>query len=314
MKNIALITTLCALFAFPALAQQKLSAEEAAIKKVIEDETMYFDQRNYDKWAECVAHDPMAYFSWTTPFAGENAVFEARGWEEISKAYKEMMEKDPPNPNSAKKENYQFKVNGNMAYVTFMEGGVSDQVRVLEKKDGQWRILRVDAINSTAFKKFQQLHALQRMAGTWEIDLASFKKSAGDWSLISTTLELEQTPSGLSTTEHSTYRNAQGELRVYEEQGMVCLNMQTGVIGALSAPHYPYSGWTEVGFSTGKFDEKGVLHLKGSPVGDTEHTVDTKIWMEGENMKFSQEVKDNKGEEVYAVSYQLNRKGAVARP
>ena len=314
MKYRTLLIALLALFALPAFAQQKLAGEEAAIKKVIEDETMYFFQRNYDKWAECVAHDDMAYFSYTSPFHGEQALMEAHGWEEISKFTKEMMEKWPADENIPAKTDYKFKVAGNMAYVTFTEEGSLAETRVLEKKDGNWRILRMEATNSKAFEKFHQLYALHRMAGTWEIDLGSFKKSTGDWTLASTTMELERTPSGLATTEHSTYRNGQGELRVYEEQGMVSLNMNTGVIGAFSAPHYPYSGWTEAGFSTGTINEEGVLHLKGSSVGNTEHTAETKIWMEGDNMKFWTEVKNQKGEEVYTASYQLSRKGAQARP
>ena len=56
------------------LAQTKMTADETAIKKVIQDETHWFNQRNYDKWAECIAQDEMAFFSWTTPFKSENAV------------------------------------------------------------------------------------------------------------------------------------------------------------------------------------------------------------------------------------------------
>lgn len=314
MKNSTLLIALFAIFALPAFSQQKLAGEEAAIKKVIEDETMYFFQRNFDKWAECVAHDDMAYFSYTSPFHGEQALMEAHGWEEISKFTKEVMEKWPANENIPDKTDYKFKVAGNMAYVTFTENGSLAETRVLEKKDGQWRILRMEATNSGAFEKFHQLYALHRMAGTWEIDLATFKKSAGDWTLVSTVMEIERTPTGLAHTEHSTYRNDQGDLRVYEEQGMMSVNMNTGVIGAFSAPHYPYSGWTEAAYGSGKFDEEGVLHIKGGGVGDAENVAEVKFWLEGDNLNFWQEVKNQKGEMVYASSYQMHRKGAAARP
>lgn len=270
---------------------------------------MYFNQRNYDKWAECVAHDPMTYFTWTTPFGGEDDVFEAKGWDEVSKAFKGFMEKWPADENIPKKENYQFKINGNMAFVRLSQNGQSEETRVLEKKDGKWRILQMQSLASNAFRKFQQLHALHRMAGTWVIDIPSYKKDGGDWSLVSTIIEITPTPAGITSSERSLFRTAEGELRVYQEEATASLNMQNGTIGMFSTSIFPYSNWTQASYGTGSFDQAGALHSKSSPVGG-DSISEGKMWMDGDAIYVTGETKNKEGKTVFSTSYKMTRKGA----
>lgn len=310
MKNKIFIAAMLSLLTLPVFAQQKMVSEEAAIKKVIEDETMYFNQRNYEKWAECVAHDPMTYYTWTTPFAGENGVFEAKGWEEVSKAFKKIMEEEPPNENLSKKENYSFKINGNMAYITFLEDERTESVRVMEKKDGQWRILRMEALASKAFDKMNQLHALHRMAGNWEIDMSTFKKEGGgSWKMLGGTLNIERTPTGLVSTERFDFLNGDGEPRASEETSMISLNMSKGKIGVLNSVHYPYSNWTAAYSAEGEFDEDGALKCVGREVGGDDNAVVT-MWMEGDMLNWGVVVKDEEGNETYSSTYGMRRAGS----
>ncbi len=310
MKNGMLFTVLFLLCFAPIHAQQQANTEEAAIKKVIENETLYYYHGNYDKWAECVAHDPMTNFSWTSPFPGKDAVMELKGWDAVSTMYKKYMKENTPDKEyKPKNENYQFKISGNMAFVAYTEDGRSSQSRLLEKKDGQWRILRMEATASKAFKKFHQLYALQRMAGTWEVDLASYKEEGGgDWTLLGGTMTAKATDYGLSLNEHYDYRNAEGEYRASKDKGMMALNMGTGKIGVMFATVYPNSKWTRSAIGTGEIDDEGVLHIKGNMVGD-ENVGDVKYWLEGDDMNYAVVVKDSKGEQVYASSYTMKRKG-----
>ncbi len=310
-KNIFPLLILVA-FTLPVFAQQKAMSEEAAIKKVIENETMYFKQRNFDKWAECVAHDPMTYYTWTTPFAGENSVFEARGWEEVSTAFKGFMEKWPADDSPSNKDRYHFKINGNMAYVTFLEDNRTESVRVLEKKDGQWRILRMEALASKAFEKMHQLYALQRMAGSWEVDMSTFKKEGGgNWKMMSGTIDIQRTPTGIQTSEKFSYLNKEGEYRSTEEMTIASLNMKTGKIGILNSVHFPNFNWSEAYSATGSFDKDGVMNCVGQEVGGDDYA-DLKMQLKDGQLHWSVNVKDKDGKEVYASSYSMHRAGSDA--
>lgn len=314
MKNKTLLFALLVLFALPLFAQQKLSPEHAAIKQVIEDETKHFMACDYDQWAACVAHDDMTYFSYTSPFHGENAIWEAQGWEQVSKETKEFMEENKPTDKLPKKTDYKFKVKGDMAYVTFTEDDRLAETRVLEKVDGQWKILRMEATNSKAFKNFHQLYALQRMAGNWEVDMSTYKKEGGgSWAYLGGTMDIKRTPTGFSTVTHVILRNKEGELRITEEQGMASFNMETGMVGWSNSVQYPYSNWTEAYQAIGKFDEDGKLKMNGSPVGGSSEAA-FEVWMDGDVMHYAVEVMAE-GQKVYAASYEMKRTDlAKARP
>ena len=314
MKNRIFFTAVLLLFVTTIFAQQKkVSSEHAAIQQVIEDETKYFNQRNYEKWAECVAHDPMTYYSWTTPFADEDAVFEAKGWEEVSKAFKGFMEAWPADENLPKKENYQFKVSGDMAYVTFTQLPYnSEETRVLEKKDGKWRILRMEALASSAFQKMHQLYALQRMAGTWEVDMSTYtKEGGGSWKFLGGTMEIKRTPTGIKTKELFHYLNEDGDKRTSEESTVGSMNLNTGKIGMLNSVYYPHSNWMAAYSAVGSFTDEGVLACKGTEVGGNDDA-DLKMWMDGDLLCWAVDVKNEKGEQVFSSSYKMKRTGAGA--
>ncbi|MEZ4959368.1 MAG: hypothetical protein R2830_06085 [Saprospiraceae bacterium] len=306
MKNRPFIIAMLALLTLPLFAQQKLTAEQIAIKQVIEDETKYFYANNYDQWAACVAHDDMTYFSYTSPYHGEGGIFEGQGWEAVAANAKKIMARQKPSDNPPAKNDYKFKVTGNIAYVTFTEGDGIAETRVLEKQNGQWKILRMEATESKAFKNFHQLYALQRMAGTWKTDMVTLKQEGGgSWTDLSMSVDFKSTPTGLMYTTKDSYKNENGELRTSEGQGMVTLNMENGVLGWYQANHYPYSNWGEAAQGTGRINEDGSLTLTGTPVGGNAQ-ITVNIKMDGGVIHYASDTVVD-GKKVYASTYDMMR-------
>ncbi len=316
MKTRFLLFLLLSIFTTGLFAQAKKATtpnpEEAAIKKVIEDETHWFNQRNFEKWAECVAHDDMTYYSWTTPFSDENAVFEAKGWDEVSKQFKAFMAKWPAQNENAEKKDYKFKVNGNMAYVTFKEGGQDvEEVRVMEKVNGQWKVLRMEALHSKAFSNFRQLHALQRMAGDWDMDMSSLELRKGEpgWRLYAVHSTVEPTAAGIKMCSKWELTNKEGEYRTFQDEDIYVVHMSTGMIGTFSTRIFPLSGWSEAYMGTGKFNEDGALVLemtqpgeKGRSTGKIHHHSDGYLVMDWQSY-------NEKGELVWDSTHKLKRTG-----
>ena len=303
------------LFSLPTLQAQEeltekgvktLSADEQAIKQVVEDETKYFNLRDYEKWSNCVAKDPMTVYSWTSPFKGKDGIMEAKGWEAVSKQMKSIMESSPVNEKIPKKYDYQFKVAGNMAYVNFLEGNGIHETRVLEKRDGAWKILRMEATASHMFKSMHKKYALQRMAGSWKMDPNSLKAEGGKgWKLIFSEVKAKSTKTGLKAWSKIYLENPQGEEVVIEDESMMAFDLGTEKVAMFTASYFPNSGWSEGSLGTGEFDEEGVLHFKSHRVGkDSKAKGMMKIGEDGK-MHYSVEWYDDKGEKVYSMSYAM---------
>ena len=303
------------LFSLPTLQAQDeltekgvstLSADEQAIKQVIEDETKYFNLRDYEKWSNCVAKDPMTVYSWTSPFHDENGVMEAKGWEAVSKQMKSIMESSPVNDKLPKKYDYQFKVAGNMAYVNFLEGNGIHETRVLEKRDGAWKILRMEATASHMFKSMHKKYALQRMAGKWKMDPSSLKVEGGKgWKLVFSEVKAKSTKTGLKAWAKVYLENPQGEEVIIEDESMMAFDLGTEKVAMFTASYFPKSGWSEGSLGTGELDEEGVLHFKAHRVGKESKSKGTmKIGDDGK-MHYSAEWYNDKGEKVYSMSYAM---------
>ena len=313
MKNKIIIAAILSLFTISLFAQQKManeqkmSKEEMAVKKVIENETMYYYQNNYDKWAECVVHDPMTYFTYVSPFSGGNGIWEAKGWEAVSKSVKDAMKDRPVMKveDLPVKKNYHFKINGDMAFVTFQQGNGLEETRVMEKKNGQWRILRMEALASKAFAKMHDLYALQRLAGNWEVDMSTYKQEGGgNWKLLSGQMNMERTPTGLIAKETYYFKDEKGDPQTSEDVNIYSLDMQTGKIAAISSTYYPNSSWTSVHHGTAEIDEHGALVGKGTRVGKEDEGTLGKwtMKMDGDKLYWAISVKDKDGKEVYSSS------------
>ncbi len=130
---------------------QKKSNDVEAIKALIERETKAFFEIDYKTWADSWSHVPYAFWS----FADTTDVNSFSGWDQIEKGFAEYFRTSKPS--TAKIERtwlgLEVKVYGNGAYVRFNQHVKDDsqrppqaEVRVLEKINGQWKIVCVAVI------------------------------------------------------------------------------------------------------------------------------------------------------------------------
>ncbi|MEZ4669609.1 MAG: nuclear transport factor 2 family protein [Anaerolineae bacterium] len=128
---------------------------ESAVMGVIEAETNAFWNKDFEAWANCWLHSPhVRMMGWWA--RGGISVIE--GWEANSAKIKALMEANPtPNPASAnvRRENVNIRVSDQMAWVTFDQygadtgepdmdmPGLSRETRILERHDGNWKIVYV---------------------------------------------------------------------------------------------------------------------------------------------------------------------------
>ena len=126
----------------------KLSKEEAAIKKVIEKESAYFWARDYDNWKKTWVHEP--YAIWTA--ATKDGVRQYYGWEAWSAEVQDFFEESPealPYEGHVSKTNYSFRIYGKGAWVSFVqenEGTRTIETRIMEKQGNKWKIAMVELI------------------------------------------------------------------------------------------------------------------------------------------------------------------------
>jgi hypothetical protein len=167
---------LFAFFTLGSLHAQKNTKDQDAVRKVIELETKYFFDGNYDKWATTWAHESTDYVI----FTGPNGNSETIGWDNISAGNKPNMKNVPlisPDElaTTYKKYDYQYKINGNLANVTFREGKGNFQTKTLEKQNGEWKITGMTLVNSTDFKFKVSYNTLKSYVGKWKLVEGSYK-------------------------------------------------------------------------------------------------------------------------------------------
>ena len=130
-----------------ATAQKKNDTE--AIKALIEKETKAFFEIDYKTWADSWAKTPYSFWS----FADTTDVNSFSGWENIEKGFGEHFRTARPSKANIERKWHDIKIFGNGAYARFTQH-VKDnssrapqaEVRVLEKINGQWKIVCVNVI------------------------------------------------------------------------------------------------------------------------------------------------------------------------
>lgn len=138
-----------------------LTPDEAAVMKVIEDETVAFYEKDFEAYASHWVRGPHARrLGWWT----RGGVIDRIGWDQIAELVRQQFE-DHPEPNTTAKgvrrENVVIRVGADMAWVTFDQyaaatgepdmdmPGLSRETRILEKHDGEWRIVYLGYIHHT---------------------------------------------------------------------------------------------------------------------------------------------------------------------
>ncbi|MFN7117507.1 MAG: hypothetical protein ACK4TA_11960 [Saprospiraceae bacterium] len=159
MKKLFLILALgCVLIP---CAQSQSAWNEAAEKKAIlatlEQETACFYQRNYDCWKATWAQTDYVFQAWNN----DNGTFDAStGWKAVDNRIGTFIKEHPVAAGGSshpkvERRNMIFKFYGdNMVYMTWDQYNsdkevkyylLSKEVRMLEKQQGQWKIVNVSA-------------------------------------------------------------------------------------------------------------------------------------------------------------------------
>lgn len=135
-------------------------SEKQLILSVIEVETDCFFRRDYDCWQDKFIHTDYANQVWSNADGSFDA---SVGWEEINKNLGKFIKENPaePEPEGTSshpvvvRKNMNFKFYGNnAAHVTWDQYNsdskqtyylLSKEIRLMEKVDGQWKIVNVSA-------------------------------------------------------------------------------------------------------------------------------------------------------------------------
>ncbi|MBX2970306.1 MAG: hypothetical protein KF803_13135 [Cyclobacteriaceae bacterium] len=123
--------------------------EEAKIKEVIEKETKAFFEIDQKTWAELWVHEPYAFWS----FADTTDVNSFSGWDDIYKGFNNYFKTSKPSTAKIGRTWHHIRIAGNFAYIRFTQEVADNigrppqaEVRVMEKVNGQWKIVCVSVI------------------------------------------------------------------------------------------------------------------------------------------------------------------------
>lgn len=149
MKNMTIIFVLLCW----ACAKPDLDAEKESITQFLDNETKYAAAVDSVKWADSWVNTEEARFI----YVGAQGIQKETGWSNIKGSMKDAK----PFELKLKRDNYNFTIGKDVAYVSFDQqdnwGGIDGQkkreTRTLKKVDGQWKIVEVNVIDLSSFEK-----------------------------------------------------------------------------------------------------------------------------------------------------------------
>jgi hypothetical protein len=132
-----------------------MNEHEQAVMQVIAAETTAFWMKDYDAWANCwLQTADIRMLGWWA----RGGIRVTEGWETLSATVRQLMDENPtPKPQAAqvRREKVHIRTSEHMAWVTFDQygadtgepdmdmPGLSHETRILEKHDGQWKLVYV---------------------------------------------------------------------------------------------------------------------------------------------------------------------------
>lgn len=150
-----------------------------AIMRVIEEETAAYFDKDFERWASCWVQAPyVRRWMWF----GQGGITVREGWDQQGPAMKQAMAVNPmPNSSafSLRRENVNIRVGGEMAWVTFDQHapttgdafdvpGLQNELRILEKHGGKWKIACVCVLQrSLDYVSFPLLRVDEHASVTW---------------------------------------------------------------------------------------------------------------------------------------------------
>ena len=266
-----ILTCLC-IFSFSLLLAQK--NEEAAIRNTIEEETHAINKEcNYEKWADNWWHEDYCYFSVTWP-GGHWGFY---GWDQINEwaknAFKSCLPRSDEQFNAGfKKYDYNIKINGNMAFVTFQEGdGRAESTRVLEKRNGKWKLVRMGVIHTHLFKQKEEEQKLAQFEGKWRANMSSLKvkqpNPEGNVSGIDLTCGQENNEMIIELTVY--YFNETSGPFSYQQKMHIARDTETKKLTHYAVGKWS-NGWTNVFLGSAEMKDNKSLELITFKKNDTE--------------------------------------------
>ncbi|GAB4056161.1 hypothetical protein [Spirosoma litoris] len=149
MKTSLLVVTLLLSTVLRGLAQ----ADNDAIKRVLFNETEGFFTRDKARWANAWAHTPYVNFA-ANLYGGDFRLI--KGWNDLEKQFASQFKSSKVlDKVMVQNTNYTIHQNGNMAFVSYDQTLVdshgkttSKETRVVEKLNGEWKIINVIALTN----------------------------------------------------------------------------------------------------------------------------------------------------------------------
>lgn len=121
--------------------------DEAAIKQTCENETKYFHAGDSKNWvAQWSDSGKEEYMAQDIVALAQNPYMKGEKFRAVSKAVNASAK---PDGKESKMTDFQSRINGNMAWATYLQEDLKDgtsvakahQLRILEKQNGQWKIV-----------------------------------------------------------------------------------------------------------------------------------------------------------------------------
>ncbi|MBN1293119.1 MAG: hypothetical protein JXB48_14865 [Candidatus Latescibacteria bacterium] len=125
------------------------SVVQNELKNVILNETKYFLQRDFEKWASCWVQDENSTILECRPAFAE----EVRGWKLISEYMQGILNEGTTELNEhVEKEEFSYQIGTDLAFVSFKENGNSSS-RLLRKTNDGWKICHVRVVYTAIYER-----------------------------------------------------------------------------------------------------------------------------------------------------------------
>lgn len=211
LRSMAMVAALLLITTSQVSAQK---SDEAAIKKVLQQETSSYFHKNYDAWTQTWMHDSADYVL----RAGPNGYNKVEGWNAIAAQYKDDINNlhvrtDKEIEPFLNKQDYHIYVNGNMATVSFKEGSENPNVesRTMIKENGTWKILNFTMLNNKAYALKQAMGNMRTFVGKWELVGKPTMEPSNGGTLNAGEFELKETPLGFEQLSSFIFTNKDGK-------------------------------------------------------------------------------------------------------
>jgi hypothetical protein len=151
-KDIAICMTCLFWLALPCTVFAQENKEIAAIKSAIEKETTAFFQVDNKTWMDSWVHAPYTFWS----MADSSGFNTFNGWKAIEIGFTDYFLTNRPSTASIVRQWHDIRVYGNGAFARFNQFTTTDgvtssqeEIRVLEKHDGKWKIVLVGVMKGS---------------------------------------------------------------------------------------------------------------------------------------------------------------------